>query len=46
MSGMLWAGALLIAVPLGIGIAVAVWLVRRRRREGLPRRSDLEVDLG
>ncbi len=30
MTGMLWAGALLIAVPLAIGIGVAVVLYRRR----------------
>lgn len=30
MEGMLWAGLLLIAVPLGVGIGVLVLLLRRR----------------
>jgi hypothetical protein len=30
MEGMLWAALLLVAVPLAIGIGVAVMLVRRR----------------
>lgn len=34
MSGMLWAGALLIGVPLSIGIGVAVYLLRGRNKNG------------
>ena len=30
MEGMLWAGLLLVAVPLGVGIGVLVLLLRRR----------------
>ncbi|MGH7542799.1 MAG: hypothetical protein ACREK7_02575 [Gemmatimonadota bacterium] len=30
MEGMLWAGLLLIAVPLGIGIGVLILILRRR----------------
>ena len=33
MEGMLWAGVLLVAVPLGIGIAVLVLLLRGRSRD-------------
>lgn len=31
MTGMMWAGIVLIGVPLAIGIGVAVFLVRRGR---------------
>jgi hypothetical protein len=30
MDGMLWAGILLIAVPLAVGVGIVVMLVRRR----------------
>lgn len=30
MEGMLWAGLLLIAVPLGVGVGILVLLLRRR----------------
>lgn len=33
MEGMLWAGLLLVAVPLGIGIGVLLILLRRRGGE-------------
>ena len=30
MEGMLWAGVLLVAVPLGVGVGILVLLLRRR----------------
>jgi hypothetical protein len=30
MEGMLWAGVLLVAVPLGIGVGLLILLLRRR----------------
>jgi hypothetical protein len=38
MTGMLWAGAMMVAVPLAIGIGVLVLVLRRRGRgdERLP----------
>jgi hypothetical protein len=39
MEGMLWAGVLLVAVPIGIGLGILVLLLRRRdggRGEDLP----------
>ncbi len=33
MEGMLWAGLLLVAVPLAIGLGVLILLLRRRNRE-------------
>jgi hypothetical protein len=32
MTGMLWAGAMMVAVPLAIGIGVLVLVLRRRGR--------------
>ena len=32
MTGMLWAGAMMVAVPLAIGIGVLVLVLRRRSR--------------
>lgn len=32
--GMLWAAALLIGAPLSIGIGIAVYVLRSRRRDG------------
>ena len=34
MEGMLWAGALLVVIPLLIGAAVALVIVRRNREAG------------
>jgi len=34
MEGMLWAGLLMLAVPLAIGLGVAIALWRRRRGGG------------
>lgn len=31
-AGLMWAGALLVAVPLAIGIGVAIAIARRKRR--------------
>lgn len=31
--GMVWAGILLVGVPLSIGIGVAIWIVRGRRAD-------------
>ncbi len=34
MTGMLWAGLFMVAVPLSIGIGVLVMVLRRRDRSG------------
>lgn len=38
MTGMLWAGAMMVGVPLAIGVGVLIFVLRRRDRadRGLP----------